>query len=41
LTIVLLAIGEKIHFLISTGDASFWFGLFSLPHVHCLREELG
>ena len=36
ITIVLLAIGEKIRLLIVDGDAFFWFGAFSLPHVFCL-----
>ena len=36
ITIVLLAIGEKIRLLIVDGDASFWFGAFALPHVLCL-----
>jgi len=34
--IVLLAIGERIRLLIVDGDAFFWFGAFSLPHVLCL-----
>ena len=36
MTIVILAIGEKIRLLIVDGDAFFWFGIFSLPHVFCL-----
>jgi hypothetical protein len=36
MTIVILAIGEKIRLLIVGGDAFFWFGIFSLPHVFCL-----
>jgi hypothetical protein len=36
MTIVILAIGEKIRLLIVAGDAFFWFGIFSLPHVFCL-----
>ena len=36
ITIALLAIGEKIRLLIVDGDAFFWFGAFSLPHVFCL-----
>jgi hypothetical protein len=36
ITIVLLAIGERIRLLIVDGDASFWFGAFSLPHAFCL-----
>jgi hypothetical protein len=34
--IVILAIGERIRLLIVDGDAFFWFGAFSLPHVLCL-----
>jgi hypothetical protein len=30
------AIGERIRLLIVAGDAFFWFGAFSLPHVFCL-----
>jgi hypothetical protein len=36
MTIVILAIGEKIRLLIVDGDAFFWFGIFSLPHVFCM-----
>jgi hypothetical protein len=36
ITIVLLAIGERIRLLIVDGDAFFWFGVFSLPHVFCV-----
>jgi hypothetical protein len=36
MTIVILAIGEKIRLLIVDGDAIFWFGAFSVPHVLCL-----
>jgi hypothetical protein len=36
ITIVLLTIGERIRLLIVDGDAFFWFGAFSLPHVFCL-----
>jgi hypothetical protein len=36
ITIVLLAIGERIRLLIVDGDAFFWFGAFGLPHVFCL-----
>jgi hypothetical protein len=36
LTIVILAIGERIRLLIVHGNALFWFGIFSLPHVLCL-----
>lgn len=36
ITIVLLAIGERIRLLIVDGDAFFWFGAFCLPHVFCL-----
>ncbi len=36
MTIVILAIGERIRLLIVDGDAFFWFGIFSLPHVFCL-----
>jgi hypothetical protein len=36
ITIVLLAIGERIRLLIVDGDAFLWFGAFSLPHVFCL-----
>lgn len=36
MTIVILAIGERIRLLIVDGDAFFWFGIFSLPHVLCL-----
>jgi hypothetical protein len=35
-TIVLLAIVERIRLQIVDGDAFFWFGVFSLPHVLCL-----
>jgi hypothetical protein len=35
-TIVLLAIGERIRLLIVDGNAFFWFGAFSLPHALCL-----
>jgi hypothetical protein len=36
MTIVILAIGERIRLLIVDGDAFSWFGIFSLPHVFCL-----
>jgi hypothetical protein len=36
MTIVILAIGERIRLLIVDGDAFFWFGIFTLPHVFCL-----
>jgi hypothetical protein len=36
ISIVLLAIGERIRLLIVDGDAIFWFGAFSLPHALCL-----
>jgi hypothetical protein len=36
ITIVLLAIGERIRLQIVDGDAFLWFGAFSLPHVFCL-----
>jgi hypothetical protein len=36
MTIVILAIGERIRLLIIDGNALFWFGIFSLPHVLCL-----
>jgi hypothetical protein len=36
MTIVILAIGERIRLLLVDGDAFFWFGIFSLPHVFCL-----
>jgi hypothetical protein len=36
LTTVILTVGEKIRLLIVDGDAFFWFGIFSLPHVFCL-----
>jgi hypothetical protein len=36
IAIVLLAVGERIRLLIVGGDAFFWFGAFSLPHVFCL-----
>jgi hypothetical protein len=36
LTIVILAIGERIRLLIVDGNTLFWFGIFSLPHVLCL-----
>jgi hypothetical protein len=36
MTIVILAIGERIRLLIVDGDALFWFGAFSLPHAFCL-----
>ncbi len=36
MTIVILAIGEGIRLLIVDGEALFWFGAFSLPHVLCL-----
>ena len=36
ITIVLLAIGEKIRLLIVDGNAFFWFGAFSSPHAICL-----
>lgn len=36
MTIVIVAIGEKIRLLLVDGDAFFWFGIFSLPHVFCL-----
>jgi hypothetical protein len=36
ITIVLLAIGEKIRLQIVDGGSFFWFGAFSLPHVFCL-----
>jgi hypothetical protein len=36
MTIVILAIGERIRLLIVDGDAFFWFGIFSLPHVFFL-----
>jgi hypothetical protein len=39
-TIVLLAIGERIRLLFTDGGASFWFGLFSLPHACCLLAIL-
>ena len=35
-TMVLLAIGERIRLLIVGGDAFFWFGAFCLPHAFCL-----
>jgi hypothetical protein len=35
-TIVILAVGERIRLLVVDGDAGLWFGLFSLPHVICL-----
>lgn len=35
-TIVLLAIGERIRLLIVDGNAFFWFGAFSLPHALCI-----
>ncbi len=35
-TIVLLAIGERIRLLIVDGGALIWFGAFSLPHALCL-----
>jgi hypothetical protein len=35
-TIVLVAIGERIRLLIVDGNAFFWFGAFSLPHALCL-----
>lgn len=36
MTIVILAIGERIRLQIVDGNALFWFGVFSLPHVFCL-----
>jgi hypothetical protein len=36
ITIVLLAIGERIRLLMVDGNAFFWFGAFSLPHPLCL-----
>jgi hypothetical protein len=36
MTIVILAIGERIRLLIVDGNALFWFGVFSLPHAFCL-----
>jgi hypothetical protein len=36
ITIVLLAIGERIRLLIVDGDAFLWFGAFCLPNVFCL-----
>ncbi len=36
MTIVILAIGERIRLMIVEGNALFWFGAFSLPHVLCL-----
>jgi hypothetical protein len=36
MTMVILAIGEKIRLSLGGGDASFWFGTFSLPHAFCL-----
>jgi hypothetical protein len=36
LTIVILAIGERVRLLIVDGNALFWFGAFSLPHAFCL-----
>ncbi len=36
MTIVILAIGEKIRLQVVDGNAWFWFGAFSLPHVFCL-----
>lgn len=36
MTIVILAIGEKIRLLIVDGNAQFWFGALSLPHAFCL-----
>jgi hypothetical protein len=36
MTIVILAIGERIRLQIVDGDVFFWFGIFSLPHVVCL-----
>jgi hypothetical protein len=35
-TILILAIAERIRLLIVDGDAFFWFGAFSVPHVLCL-----
>jgi hypothetical protein len=39
-TIVLLAIGERIRLLIVDGDSFFWFGALSLPHALCLLTIL-
>jgi hypothetical protein len=36
MTIVILAIGERVRLLVVEGDAFLWFGIFSLPHVFCL-----
>ncbi len=36
MTIVILAIGERIRLQIVDGSALFWFGVLSLPHVFCL-----
>lgn len=35
-TIVLLAVVERIRLQIVDGDVLFWYGVFSLPHVLCL-----
>lgn len=36
LTLVILAIGEKIRLSLVSGDTFFWFGVWSLPHALCL-----
>lgn len=36
MSIVILAIGERIRLLIVDGNALFWFGALSVPHVVCL-----
>jgi hypothetical protein len=36
MTIVILAIGERLRLVIVDGNALFWFGAFSLPHVFSL-----
>jgi hypothetical protein len=36
MTIVILAIGERIRLNSLDGEVFFWFGLWSLPHALCL-----
>jgi len=41
ITIVLLAVGERIRLSVVDGNTFFWFGAFSLPHVLCLFAIIG
>jgi hypothetical protein len=40
LATVIFAIGVRIQIVLTGGNAFFWFGLFSLPHVICLLGVL-